>query len=59
MQNGASVLIERDGKVVARLVPAIDEINQSEWRTVINEKPRYLVKRELAFAPIKDVFDGD
>ena len=53
VQKGASVIIERDGKVVARLVPA----HQEDWRASISEKPTYLVKERQAFAPLEDLWN--
>lgn len=53
VQRGATVLIERDGKVVARLVPAETE----NWRQAIEHKPRLLVSDEEAFKPLEDWFN--
>ena len=59
VQKGASILIERDGAIVARLVPAGSEASDDNWRAPITKKVRYLVDKKRAFAPIKDVFDVD
>ena len=53
VQKGASVLIERDGKVVARLVPS----SAVDWRPSIFEQPIILVEEDRAFAPIEDLWD--
>lgn len=53
VQRGASILIERNGKVIARLVPSTDK----DWRQEISEQPRSLVLEKDVFAPIEDLFD--
>ena len=53
VQKGASISIERNGKIIARLVPAV----AADWRQAISEKPRLLVAKEKAFEPIEDLFD--
>ena len=53
VQNGASVTIERDGKIVARLVPA----HTADWRAGISEQPKLLVSARKAFAPMEDLFE--
>ena len=52
VQKGASVLIERNGKIVAKLVPS----HNDDWRAGIAEQPSLLVESNKAFAPMEGLF---
>ncbi len=52
VSKGNSILIERNGKEVAVIVPA--KINN--WRDKIKSKPKLLVSEEEAFIPVEDVW---
>lgn len=53
VQQGETVSVTREGRVVARICP----VGESDWRARMTERPRLLVSSEEAFAPLDDVWE--
>ncbi len=52
--QGDTIIIERNKKSVARLVP----VPQSNWRDKISITPEILVSAEELVKPIEDIWEG-
>ena len=50
---GETVVIERNNREVARLVPT----RQLNWRDKMNVKPKFLVPPEDLIAPVDDIWE--
>ena len=53
VEKGAQVAIERNGKVIAKLMPC----GKGDWRDCISQKPKLNGSPIEVFAPIEDLFD--